>query len=273
MQRYASKFCVKLKISKQEAYEMLKEAYENKQISQASFYRWFNRFSDGHEEVEDEHRSGAPKIARNEKNIQKVEKLVMQDCRLSVRMISEIVGVSVGTVDTILTEDLKLHKIVPKILSKDQRRFRVQCCTDMLAMTETNSSFLNNVVTCDESWVFTFDPESKRQSAQWKHGTSPRSEKARMSRSQEKAVVIPFFDSQGLIYIEWVPRGQTVNKEYYLAVLKRFREKMRKKRPQQWSSGEWWFHQDNAPCHKSMLVTQLDGRQGHEKSATPTIQS
>ena len=30
---------------------------------------------------------------------------------------------------------------------------------------------------------------------------------------------------------------------------------MRKKRPQQWRSGQWWFHQDNAPCHKSLLVT------------------
>ena len=37
--------------------------------------------------------------------------------------------------------------------------------------------------------------------------------------------------------------------------LKRFREKMRKKRPQQCSSGQWWLHQDNAPCHKSTLVT------------------
>ena len=102
---------------------------------------------------------------------------------------------SVGTVDTILTEDLKLHKIcanfVAKILSKDQRQFRVEYCTDMLAMTKTNSSFLNNVISCDESWVFTYDPESTRQSAQWKHGTSPRPKKARMSRSQEKAMVIP----------------------------------------------------------------------------------
>ena len=30
---------------------------------------------------------------------------------------------------------------------------------------------------------------------------------------------------------------------------------MRKKRHQQWTSGLWWFHKDNATCHKSMLVT------------------
>ena len=80
---------------------MLKEAYGSEQMSQASFYRWYNRFSDGHEQVENQHRSGAIKIACNEKNIQSANKLVMQDRRLSVRMISEVAGASVGTVDTI----------------------------------------------------------------------------------------------------------------------------------------------------------------------------
>ena len=102
---------------------------------------------------------------------------MLKDRRSSVRMISEAVGISVGTVDTILTNDLKLHKVcakfVPKILSRDQRQFRVECCTNILQMIEADFEFLNNIVTCDESWVFTYDPESKRQSAQWKHGTTP----------------------------------------------------------------------------------------------------
>ena len=65
---------------------------------------------------------------------------------MSVRMISEAVGISIGTVDTILTEDLKLHKVcakfAPKILSKDQRQFRVECCTAALKMIEADSGFL-----------------------------------------------------------------------------------------------------------------------------------
>ena len=46
-QRYAIKFCVKLKKTKQEAYGMLQEAYGDEHISEASFYRWFNRFFEG----------------------------------------------------------------------------------------------------------------------------------------------------------------------------------------------------------------------------------
>ena len=42
-QRLTIKFCVKLKKTKQEAYGMLKESHGDEQMSQASFYRWFNR--------------------------------------------------------------------------------------------------------------------------------------------------------------------------------------------------------------------------------------
>ena len=32
--------------------------------------------------------------------------------------------------------------------------------------------------------------------------------------------MIPFFDSTGMIYMHWVPTEQTVNKEYYVEVLR-----------------------------------------------------
>ena len=63
-QRYAIKFCVRLKKIKQEGYRLLKEAYGDEQLSQASFYRWFKRFSETNEQVENEPRSAAPKSVR-----------------------------------------------------------------------------------------------------------------------------------------------------------------------------------------------------------------
>jgi len=47
-----------------------------------------------------------------------------------------------------------------------------------------------------------------------------------------KVMMVVFFDWQGVIHYEFVPRGQTVNKEFYLTVLKRLREAVRRKRPQ-----------------------------------------
>ena len=111
---------------------------------------------------------------------------------------------------------------------------------------------------CDESWIYCYDPEAKRQSSQWKHASSPRLKKARQSKSTHKILMIPFFDSTGMIYLHWVPTGQTVNKEYYVEVLREFRKRFRQKRPALFKSGQWHFHQDNAPVHNSILVTYSD---------------
>ena len=64
-----------------------------------------------------------------------------------------------------------------------------------------------------------------------------------------------FFDSTGIIYMHWVSTGHTVNKEYYVEVLREFRKEFLLKRPALFKSGQWHFHQDNAPVHNSILVT------------------
>ena len=57
-----------------------------------------------------------------------------------------------------------------------------------------------------------------------------------------------------MINMYWVPIGQTVNKEYYVEVLREFRKRFHQKRPALFKSGQWYFHQDNAPVHNSILV-------------------
>ena len=80
----------------------------------------------------------------------------------------------------------------------------------------------------------------------------------------------PFFNSTGIIYMHWVPTGQTVNKEYYVAVLKEFRKRLRRKRPSLFKSGLWHFHQDNAPVHNSLLVTDYLTKMGIETIPQPS---
>lgn len=142
----------------------------------------------------------------------------------------------------VLVENLKFDKdcakFVPEILSDNKRQFCIECCNDIVDMMVPDSGFLNKVMTCNESWAFICSPESRIQSAKGKHMNSPRPKKEKMSRWQEKAMVIPLFDSQRFICFKCVPQGLTINKEYYLKILKKkFREKMREKKPQQWSSG------------------------------------
>ena len=74
--------------------------------------------------------------------------------------------------------------------------------------------------------------------------------------------MIPVFDSTGMIYMHWAPTGQTVNKEYYVEVLRDFRKRLRRKRPALFKSGQWYFHQDNAPVHSSIPVTDYLTKMG-----------
>ena len=55
--------------------------------------------------------------------------------------------------------------------------------------------------------------------------------------------------------MHWVLTRQTVNKEYSVEVLREFRKRFRQKKPALFKSGQWHFHQDNAPVHNSILVT------------------
>ena len=108
---------------------------------------------------------------------------------------------------------------------------------------------------CDERWIYYYIPETKRHSSQWKHFGSSRAKKARQSKFTHKLLTIPFFDSTGMIYMHWVPTRQTVNKEYYVDILREFRKRFGRKRPAHFKSGQWHFYQDNAPLHNSILVT------------------
>ena len=62
--------------------------------------------------------------------------------------------------------------------------------------------------------------------------------------------------------MHWVPTGQTVNKEYYVKVLREFRKIFCQKRPALFKLGLWHFHQDNAPVHNSILVTDYLTKMG-----------
>ena len=71
-----------------------------------------------------------------------------------------------------------------------------------------------------------------------------------------------FFNSTGMIYMHWIPTGQTVNKEYYVEVLREFRKRFGRKRSALFKLGQWHFHQDNAPVHNSILVTDYLTKMG-----------
>jgi len=141
----------------------------------------------------------------------------MQDRRITVRELAGEVGVSIRSVHTILTADLGLRRVsakfVPKLLTMEQKHLCLEIAQDMLDCVESDSNFLNTVITGDELWVYGYDPETKVKSSQWKHSSSPRPKKAQQVCSNVKVLLTVFLDSRGVVHHEYAPQGQTVTKE------------------------------------------------------------
>ena len=66
-----------------------------------------------------------------------------------------------------------------------------------------------------------------------------------------------FFDIQGLVHFEFIPDGQTVGKETNIAILRHLRDAVKRKRHNLWQRQNWVLHHDNAPAHRSLLVSEF----------------
>ena len=83
------------------------------------------------------------------------------------------------------------------------------------------------IITCDKSWIYAYDPETTDQSSEYRLKGEA---KPRQSRSKIKEMLTVFFDYRGFVHYKFLPTGQTANKEYYLSVMRHLREAIRKNR-------------------------------------------
>ena len=101
-----------------------------------------------------------------------------KDRRVSFETISALFDISVGTVHTIIREELKMGNIcarfVPRLLREDQKERRCHDSRVMVELINSDLVVMDALLTCDESWIYCYDPETKRQSSQWKRTGSPR---------------------------------------------------------------------------------------------------
>ena len=141
-------------------------------------------------------RCGRSKEVRTPELIGQIKNFIYKDRRVFIETISAQFDVSVATVHTIIREELKMRKIcakfVPRVLREDQKERRCHDSREMVELINSDPAVLDAQLTCDESWIYCYDPETKRQSTQWKHAGPPRHKKARQSKSTHKLLMIPF---------------------------------------------------------------------------------
>ena len=127
----------------------------------------------------------------------------------------------------------------------------------MLEKIEDDPDIFTQIITADETWVFQYDSETKRQSMQWKTAESPRSKKARISKSKIKVILVAFFNQKGMVNHEFVPEEKTANKNFHHQVLICLHNRVRRSRRELWSHKSRLLYHDNAPAHKTISVRQL----------------
>ena len=141
-ERYAIKFCFKLGKNATETYGMLQTAFRLSCMNRASVFEWQKRFKEGRESVRDDERCGRSKEVRTPELIGQIKNFMDKDRRVSIETIRAQFDVSVGTVHTIIREELKMRKIcskfVRRVLREDQKERRCHDCRKMVELINSD---------------------------------------------------------------------------------------------------------------------------------------
>ena len=219
-QRVNLKFLCKAGFKANECWRCLRQVFQGEVMSKTQVWVWWNRFHSGEETTSDRPKSRRPHTQRTRPNTQVIQGLIGANNRHSIHGLANASGLSRGTVWNIVKKDMKLRRrcarMVPHILTPEQMAFRKRICEENLTLMRADPGrFLASVITTDETWIATFEPETKRQSSAWVLPQEQPPQKACWQRGQRKTMMTVFFDFQGVIHVEFMPQGGTIRWEDY----------------------------------------------------------
>ena len=165
-ERYAIKFYFKLENNGTETYGMLQTTFGASWMNRASVSEWHKRFMEGRECEWDDEWCGRSKEVRTPELIGQIKNFMNEDRRVSIETISAQFDVSVGTVHTIIRKKLKIRgicvKFFPGVLREYQKKRRYHYSREMVELINSDLAVIDALVTCNESWIYCYDTETKR---------------------------------------------------------------------------------------------------------------
>ena len=134
---------------------------------------------------------------------------------MSVKDIASCIGISEGSVQTILKKCLDLRKVwarwVPHLLTEEQKTQCLKCARELLKTYKgCNSRVISNLLTGDETWVHMFEPQRRADNKQWKLKDQKCPYIAKRTISWKKMLYTIFFNSSGPVVQVPCPSGHTV---------------------------------------------------------------
>jgi len=159
-------------------------------------------FKNGRTNVYNEERSGRPTILTDEL-VAKINEKTHENRRFTIMEFSlEFPLISRSLLHEIVTEKLGYHKFcarwVPKLLSEDHKKQRMAASLTFLeAYEKDGDSLLDRVVTGDETWVKDVTCETKKQSMEWGHTSSPKRPRKCLQTLSARKIMATVFLGQG----------------------------------------------------------------------------
>ena len=85
----------------------------------------------------------------------------------------------------------------------------------------------------DKTWIHHYTPETKISSAEWTAADESRPKRSTTQQWAARVMASVFWDTHGILFIDYCEKGKTINSEYYMASLDRLSAKIKKKRPRE----------------------------------------
>ncbi|KAJ4435712.1 hypothetical protein ANN_18328 [Periplaneta americana] len=249
------------------------EVYGDDAISDGMVRRWVRKFNEGCVFVHDEQRTGRPSLI-NDDLVRAVDEKIHEDRRFTISSLSfTFPQMSRSVLYKIVTDRLQYRKLcsrwVPKMLTEEHKTKRASSALSFLTRySEQGNEFLDHFVTGDKIWVSHMTPESKQQSMEWRHTASPRKKKFKQTMSTHKIMCTVFWDRKGVLLIEFLPRGETINRDTYCQTLKKLHRAIQNKRRGMLTDGVVLLH-DNARPHTARDIQNLISKFGWEQIDYP----
>ncbi|CAH1997914.1 unnamed protein product [Acanthoscelides obtectus] len=133
-----------------------------------------------------------------------VRKLIIEDRHVTYREIEASLKISKTSIQKNLHEELGVRKLVSRwirhLLTEEQKATSVNWCQKTLdRFNSRNSKNVFSIVSGDESSIYCYESENKRQSAVWVVQCEEKPTKVMCSRSVSKKVVATFVSKAGHI--------------------------------------------------------------------------
>ena len=238
----------------------LQAVFGAKCVGKSTVYRWVEDFLTEQAPSSSGTGPGRPLSARNERNIALVKSLIDEDPHSTIRELSEACDLSIGTIHSILHEDLQMRNLaarwVPHLLTDEQKKRRVDCSRQLLQDFEPNGpKRLCDIVTGDESWLTFYGIPNKRCNRAWVGPDGDRPVVLRPGFQSRKRLFSIFFSTQGVVALDILPAKASITATYYTkVVLRRVVDAICEQRPTVGTSRTLMLH-DNAAPHKAKVTT------------------